>query len=188
MAGEKRRREALSIPEARRGAEASTARTSAPRGAAQAGLTEGAERSLQSARKRMSEDRISRRLCPIGLHVRMDQKASRSRRLRPTASSYPRWLSPLCRDAPQSDAPVGSWSGLYLNPGCSAHCHMVRTRRRRLMNEEISVCFRMAQGDERREAGCGPRMDGSPKLPLLWAVGAWEGRSVLPCTNRLELH
>ena len=56
------RREALSIPEARRGAEASTARTIAPRGAAQAGLTEGAERSLEFARKRMSKEEISRRL------------------------------------------------------------------------------------------------------------------------------
>jgi hypothetical protein len=34
----------------------------APRGAAQAGLTEGAERSLEFARKRMSKEEISRRL------------------------------------------------------------------------------------------------------------------------------
>jgi len=56
------RRGALSIPGARRGAEASTTRTFAPRGAAQAGLTEGAERSLEFARKRMLKEEISRRL------------------------------------------------------------------------------------------------------------------------------
>ncbi len=49
-------------PKPARGAEASTARTIAPRGAAQAGLTEGAERSLEFARKRMSKEEISRRL------------------------------------------------------------------------------------------------------------------------------
>ena len=43
------------------GAEASPARTYAPRGAAQAGSTEGTERSLSFAKKRTSNDRISRK-------------------------------------------------------------------------------------------------------------------------------
>jgi hypothetical protein len=48
-------------PKPVRGAEASTAAVM-PRGAAQAGLTEGAERSLKFAWKRMSKERSSRRL------------------------------------------------------------------------------------------------------------------------------
>src|ERR1700690_2122722 len=59
------RREALSIPEARRGAEASTACFS-PRRAAQAGWTEGAERSLEFAGKGMPKERTSRRLPLFG--------------------------------------------------------------------------------------------------------------------------
>jgi hypothetical protein len=68
-AGRKERSEALSIPGAPQGgAEASTARKFAARGAAQAGWTEGAERSLEFAWKRMSSGRISRRLLQMAIH------------------------------------------------------------------------------------------------------------------------
>src|ERR1035441_1056362 len=61
------RREALSTPKPE-GAR-KRARRSLPRRAAQAGWTEGAERSLEFARKRMSKTRISRRLHHIVLGV-----------------------------------------------------------------------------------------------------------------------
>jgi hypothetical protein len=54
MAAKEERRGAVN-PRSPGGAEASTARCTVPRGAARAGLTEGAERSLGFARKRMSE-------------------------------------------------------------------------------------------------------------------------------------
>ena len=75
-------------PKPERGAEASTACLITPRGAAQAGLTEGAERSLEFARKRMSKEEISRRLfrvmcswpaCREALHGSIRQAASSHR-------------------------------------------------------------------------------------------------------------
>jgi len=62
MTGEKERSQALSIPESPQGRGSEHGAQVVPRGAAQAGLTEGAERSLEFAGKRMSNGKISRRL------------------------------------------------------------------------------------------------------------------------------
>jgi hypothetical protein len=65
MSGEKECSEALSIPKARKGRGSEHGGFFAPRGAAQAGWTEGAERSLEFAWKRMSNAKTSRKLLRI---------------------------------------------------------------------------------------------------------------------------
>ena len=88
MSGEKERSEALSIPEASEGARKRARRTcSAPRRAAQAGWTEGAERSLEFAWERMSNTKVSRRL----LRMAFQGRALRGRKCRAVFSVQSSW-------------------------------------------------------------------------------------------------